>query len=995
MKAKTSLQLAWAVVVFLALSLFGWVGWDLFQSRAHELAAAEQVATTLTKLIEGHAQARVQKIDLRLFEFVERYQHAVADRAPRAEIDAALARNLGQFPEAHSFRVADENGHYLYDASGSLSKTTIGDRPYFQTLKSQPGAGLVVSPPLYSRVTKEWVFVLARRLDDRNGHFAGVVLTAVRADFFESFYSTLGLAEKDVIVFWSNDLELFARWPRQEAWRGKKHTDSPLLSQLAGGATAGSFRSINDLDGEKRLHAYRALKELPYVVSVGLSEDALLSEWRHRLAIYALLGVVLLIALSAFAWSWTRSYRQTAALARKMTRAFNEKTRESRALLDAISDPAWLVDTEGRFLAVNEALCRIARKSMEQILGTTAKELWTPDVAKKLLESQAAVYRERRPMREEQWFDIGNGPQPFEILRTPVYDEQGEPRGLAGVAWDMSERYVAEERRRLITHVFDHSNEAVLIMNIEGKIIALNKSFSAITGYAIEEAKGHLPTLIAAQRHDTNFFESIARGLATQNVWRGEAWLKRKNGEDCPVFCNVSLIKDEQGGTVNLIAFITDISERKDAEARIESLANIDQMTLLPNRQGFSRELDDWLAMGANGALLVFDLDQLGRINDAFGHLAGDKLLGTICIRLRALLSQDDLFGRLEGGQFAVLLKQTPERSVVEATTQALIDTIAQPVEIHGSDVVCKACAGICLIPEDGAESATLLRNAGAAMHNAKTGGQSAYRFYAPNMSAGVAERLRLESDLRWALQRNELVLHYQPQVDIASGRIIGFESLLRWRHPELGMLMPDSFIPLAEESRLILPIGTWVLEEACRQNRAWQDEGLPPLVVAVNLSAVQFHEHDIVAIVTRSLAASSLEPRWLELEITEGVVMHEPERVIRVLQELRDLGVKLSIDDFGTGYSSLSYLKRFPIDKIKIDKSFVRDLDRSAGDAAIVRMVIAIASELEHTVIAEGVETEEQLEFLRQHHCVEYQGYLCSQAVPASEVRRLLDLDT
>jgi EAL domain-containing protein (putative c-di-GMP-specific phosphodiesterase class I) len=262
-------------------------------------------------------------------------------------------------------------------------------------------------------------------------------------------------------------------------------------------------------------------------------------------------------------------------------------------------------------------------------------------------------------------------------------------------------------------------------------------------------------------------------------------------------------------------------------------------------------------------------------------------------------------------------------------------------------------------------------------------------------MSAGVAERLRLESDLRWALQRKELVLHYQPQVDIASGRIVGFESLLRWRHPELGTLMPDSFIPLAEESRLILPIGTWVLEEACRQNRAWQEEGLPAMMMAVNLSAVQFHEHDVVAIVARTLAASGLDPRWLELEITEGVIMKEPERVVRILQELRDLGVRLAIDDFGTGYSSLSYLKRFPIDKIKIDKSFVRDLDRSTGDAAIVRMVIAIARELEHRVIAEGVETEEQLEFLRLHNCVEYQGYLCSQAVPPADVRRLLGLDS
>jgi diguanylate cyclase (GGDEF)-like protein/PAS domain S-box-containing protein len=719
------------------------------------------------------------------------------------------------------------------------------------------------------------------------------------------------------------------------------------------------------------------------------------AEWRQRRAIYAILGLVLLGALSAIAWSWKRSYHQTTDLAKKLAEAFNEKSRESRALLDAIPDPAWLVDTQGHFLAINEAFCRLVHRPMDQILGTTARDLWSPEIADKLLESQAAVLRERRPLREERWFDIGSGPQPFEFLRAPVYDENGEPKGIAGVVWDISERYVAEERRRLIAHVFDHSNEAILIMDAEGKIIALNNSFSAITGYGIDDAKGHLPTLIAAQRHDTSFFESIARSLAVQNVWRGEAWLRRKSGEDFPIWCNVSLISDEQGRTINLIAFVTDLSERKAAEARIESLANIDQKTLLPNRQGFSRELDDWLATGARGAVLVFDLDQLGRINDAFGHLAGDELLATICIRMRALLREGDLLGRLEGGQFAVLLKQAAERPAAEATTRSLIEAIAHPVSIHDSDVVTKSCAGICLIPDDGAESAVLLRNAATAMHNARANGKDAYRFFSADMSAGVAERLRLESDLRWALQRKELVLHYQPQVDIASGRIVGFESLLRWRHPELGTLMPDSFIPLAEESRLILPIGTWVLEEACRQNRAWQEEGLPAMMMAVNLSALQFHEHDVVAIVARTLAASGLDPRWLELEITEGVIMKEPERVVRILQELRDLGVRLAIDDFGTGYSSLSYLKRFPIDKIKIDKSFVRDLDRSTGDAAIVRMVIAIARELEHRVIAEGVETEEQLEFLRLHNCVEYQGYLCSQAVPPADVRRLLGLDS
>jgi len=479
--------------------------------------------------------------------------------------------------------------------------------------------------------------------------------------------------------------------------------------------------------------------------------------------------------------------------------------------------------------------------------------------------------------------------------------------------------------------------------------------------------------------------------LTDHGAWQGELGATRKDGTSIPIYCRISSITSDDGKVVTWAVFVTDLSERKAAEARIESLTHIDQLTELPNRQGFARILGEWLGNGKAGILIVIDMDQLSRINDAFGHEAGDVMLRRISFRLRKMQRDGDAVGRLGGEQFGILIARDGQPLQEEVAARRLLDAVARPVTIEGSNLVSTACAGICLLGDDGADVGTLLRNADAALHHAKTAGHNMFRFFSADMNVRMAEHLRLESDLRGALSRDEMVLHYQPQVDMHSGQIVGFEGLLRWQHPEFGMVSPANFIPLAEESLLILPIGAWVLEQACRQNKAWQDAGMHPKVVAVNLSAVQFHGADVVATVSHALAASGLEARYLELEITESVIVRDPERVIRIMEELKALGVGLSVDDFGTGYSSLSYLKRFPIDKIKIDRSFVMDMLRNPNDAAITRMIIGIAAELQHKVIAEGVEAIEQMEYLKQQGCDEYQGFYCSPALPASRIPDLV----
>ncbi len=991
MSTKWSLRAGALFVVALCACLFAWVGFDLEQSREKELRHAEKTAASIALLLEGHVKSTAQRVDLQLSEFILLHQFDVADGVPRQKLEAVLAANLARFPEAHSFRIADPNGNYLYDASGSLSDVNISDREYFIKLRDDPKAGLVVSQPLVSRVTGDVVIVFARRLNDRLGGFSGVALVTLRADYFEQFYRQVEIGQHGVIALWSKNLELFARWPRMPEWQGKHLPNVPFAKFIDANLKAGTYRGKGILDGQERLFAYQALDDFPLVISIGLAEQDVLADWWHRVAVYSVLMAVLVIAGVALIRAWGRSYLQVKALAKAMSAAYEEKTREARALLDSIPDPAWLLDTDGRYLAVNEAFCGYKELTMGQVLGHTVDELFSPEEAQRLRAGQLEVYAKGGPVRQLVWLEMRGKRIPMEFLRVPVYAENGQPRGLAGVAWDMTERYEAEERQRLITHFFDYSNDAVLILDRDRNVLTMNKAVTAISGYQLDDLKGKQARFLVEGSEDKEILTLIAHQLDEQGIWRGELHGKRADGRALPIYCTVSGIRDEGGQIINWAVFVTDLSERKATEARIHSLIHIDQMTGLPNRSGFTQIVGEWLAEGRSGILILIDLDQLSRINDAFGYEEGDLMLTKMSIRLRKVLREGDALGRLGGDQFGILANSGGSSGSVEAIARKLLDCIAQPMVIEGSEVVSTACAGICILGEDGNDVATLLRNADAALHHAKGSAHNTFRFFARDMNVLMAERLRLESDLRSALSRNELVLHYQPQVDLESGEVDGFESLIRWRHPELGMIPPDRFIPLAEESRLILPIGAWVLEEACRQNKAWQDIGMPPKVIAVNLSALQFHSPGLVDLVARVLSTTGLEAKWLELEITESVLVQDPEHVVRVMEQLKALGVGLSLDDFGTGYSSLSYLKRFPLDRIKIDRSFIRDLEHDANDAAIVRMVIGIGAELEHRVVAEGVETPQQLEFLRKHGCGDYQGYYFSPPVPAERIPELL----
>ncbi|MES2151197.1 MAG: EAL domain-containing protein [Pseudomonadota bacterium] len=488
----------------------------------------------------------------------------------------------------------------------------------------------------------------------------------------------------------------------------------------------------------------------------------------------------------------------------------------------------------------------------------------------------------------------------------------------------------------------------------------------------------------------------IAAVLAHQGFSNLEYATVSETGETRWFSINGEPVFDAAGAFRGYRGTGTDITARKLAEQRIHHVAQHDVLTGLPNRSLLQDRLGQALAHALRSAqpvwVMLVDLDRFKFVNDSMGHKAGDVLLVTVAARLRAALRESDTVARLSGDEFVVILSEHPEQRLAVDVVQRLMDAVAQPVLLGGKEFFVTCSVGVAVFPTDGAPAESLIEHADIAMYRAKKLGRNNFQFYTPAMNEEAQERVRIEGALRKALERNEFVLHYQPQVELASGRIVGMEALLRWQHPELGMVAPNRFIGVAEETGLIVPIGAWVMRSACAQNRAWQDAGLAPLKVAVNLSARQFGAPGLIDDVQAVLADTGLAASLLEIELTESLFMSDVGQAVELLHGLKALGVGLSIDDFGTGYSSLSYLSHFPIDVLKIDRSFVADIQRDANDAAIVASIIALAHNLKLAVIAEGVETAEQLAYLRRHGCDQMQGYYFSRPLPAAEFARLLE---
>lgn len=575
-----------------------------------------------------------------------------------------------------------------------------------------------------------------------------------------------------------------------------------------------------------------------------------------------------------------------------------------------------------------------------------------------------------------------------------VRDISGNPSEVVGAWLDITDYKAAEQHLRINAQVFEYSREGIITTDADNNILSVNKAFTEITGYAAVDVIGKNPRMLATGTLDKAFYQAMWQQINNEGYWQGEVLNRRKDGEFFTLWLSISTVRNQDGKITQYIGIINDLSEHKLAEERIRFLSNFDPLTRLPNRSLLSDRAKLALAAAkrAKGsvALLYLDLDRFKIVNESLGPNIGDKLLKELSERLAKSLHLDDTLSRQGGDEFVILLPGTNAEGAAHVAKK-LLAVISKPFTFNTQRITLTSSIGIAEFPQDGDNFDQLAQSADAALYRAKLAGRNNFQFFTQQMHEQAYEVLHVENELRRALEQDEFLLHYQPQIDAITSRIIGAEALIRWQHPQKGLVSPADFIPIAEESGIINEIGNWVLNTAVQQVAKWQADGIPIVTVAVNLSVAQFRQDTLYQTVCQILRESKLDPAMLELEMTEGIAMENSERTISMLDQLDALGVKLSIDDFGTGYSSLSYLKRFKIDKLKIDQSFVHDLVRYPEDAAIITAIIGMAKSLGFKTIAEGVETKEQLDFLRDKQCDQIQGYLFSEPLPADDFAQLL----
>ncbi len=645
----------------------------------------------------------------------------------------------------------------------------------------------------------------------------------------------------------------------------------------------------------------------------------------------------------------------------------------------------------------NPAFERITGYSVEEVVGLNIRFLHgneqnQPEVGR--LEAAILEQRETNVVFRNYRKDGGlfwNG-----LYIAPVLDEEGATTHYVSIQNDLTELKESEQRGRLAAQVFENTTEGIVITDLDSRIVDINPAFTLVTGYEREEVIGKNPNILSSHWQDHDFYKNMWDVIHNIGLWQGEIWNKRKNGEIYAEWLNICAVKDEQGNIVNYVGQFSDITSRKRMEEGLHRLAYYDELTHLPNRSMLHESLRQSIAKlqrhGGKLALMFIDLDRFKIVNDSLGHHIGDILLANVAQRLKDCLREGDFVARLGGDEFTVVLDNFTEKHEIVATAQKIVDTLSASYHLNGQEVFISCSIGVSVFPTDADTLETLLISADSTMYIAKELGGNNYQFPSnKDATMPAKDRLNLENDLRHALEQNELAVYYQPVIDLRSGAILGAEALLRWNHPQQGLLTPDRFISLAEETGIIVPIGESVLRTVLAQFQEWSKElgHCPP--IAVNLSVRQLLNRNAMESLIGLIQEATQLSICVHLEVTESILLDHGKSTFALLETLKIMGVQLLLDDFGTGYSSLTYLQHFPLDALKIDRSFVSNLENSPNDAAIVKAIIAMAMSLGLRVVAEGVETAYQRRFLVEHHCIEAQGYYFSPPVCAEEMTELL----
>ncbi|MFW6346338.1 MAG: EAL domain-containing protein, partial [Halomonas sp.] len=804
------------------------------------------------------------------------------------------------------------------------------------------------------------------------------------------------------IAILDTEMQLVARRPTFEADGAMEVLGQPVVEPLTrafldGGDSRTTLRTSSPLDGRERLFAMQRVAELPLAVVVGEEVDVVLAGWWQRL--WLLAGLFLLVA-GLGAWL-LHHYLGRLRLERQLHDRLMEReqarrevqSREARleALVSSMQDLIFVFDDAGRFVYVHAGSPELLVAPAVSLQGRHYREVLPEPMARQLAAAFERIARTDRPADYDYRLEIAGKTRDFHTVLSPLVAHGQGMGGALAVVRDVTESRATEAQLRIAATAFE-THLGMLITDADGTILRVNDTFTRITGYAESEVVGRNPRMFSSGRHDAAFYATLWSRVAREGSWQGEIWNRRKSGEVFPEWLTISAVRNHAGELTHYVATFSDLTERKAAEHEIHQLAFFDPLTGLPNRRLLLDRLEgvlkDSYRSGKFGALIFIDLDHFKRVNDTLGHHAGDRLLQRLAERFDAVLRDTDTLARVGGDEFVLLLHdlgddESEVARVAERVGNKLLGALQSPVRLGDETLTVTASLGITLFRDHETTLDEILQQADMALFQTKSAGRNALNFFNPDLQARLQARVRLEADLRLVLPRQELRLYYQPQVD-GAGAVCGVEALLRWQHPERGMVSPGEFIPLAEESRLIVPIGYWVIEEACHQLAAWADDPRTTrLTLSVNVSPHQFREPDFVERVLSILEASGAPAERLKLEVTESLFLEERDAARDKMLRLGERGVSFALDDFGTGYSSLSYLKRLPLDQLKIDQSFVRDLLDDETSMAIVASIIALSDSLKLEVIAEGVETEAQRAWLAEHGCRNFQGYLFGRPAP------------
>ncbi|WP_261303019.1 sensor domain-containing protein [Paenibacillus andongensis] len=675
-----------------------------------------------------------------------------------------------------------------------------------------------------------------------------------------------------------------------------------------------------------------------------------------------------------------------------------DKLRLYARVFKKVMESIMITDSGGVILSVNPAFTTTTGYTEDEVVGQTPRILYSGKQKPEFYIHMWATIHETGGWKGEIWNRRKNGELYLEWLTiSAVRDKRGKITNYVGIFIDITERKKSEKKLQLHARVFETASEGIMITDTKGTILSVNPAFSETTGYSEDEVLAQTPRMLHSGVQDAEFYIQMWASIHETGSWQGEVWNKRKNGEIYPEWLTINAVRNENGKISNYVGVFTDITERKLSEENLKYLAHYDVLTGLPNRFLFHDRLSHAIRQanrqGHSAALMFIDLDHFKLINDTLGHVVGDQLLLKASKRLESCVRTGDTVSRFGGDEFTVILPRIHETKDALLVAQKILEELALPFFLAEQELFITASIGISVYPLHGEDSETLIKQADSAMYRAKEQSNN-YQLYTSNMNATFYRKMKLENGLRKALEKDQLRIVYQPQMDIRTGRINGIEALLRWEHPEMGMVSPNEFIQIVEENGQIVEIGEWVLRKVCEQNKAWQSAGYPPLKCAINLSPRQFNNKNLIETVKQILKETELDPSYLCFEITENISIHQIESVLTVLHEFKEIGLELAIDDFGKGHSALSYLKKYPIDTLKIDKCFVQGIEMDRGNASIAKAMIDMAHGLGLRVIAEGVETEDQLAFLKDLHCDSIQGFWLSRPLPPERIESFFMAD-